>query len=213
MRWQGLNVPKPPYPWPLDHQAGLPWPVPTVEAYEFTDEESLPDVAVEVHLAWDDDGAEPFVVAVVVRSLGRLDPKGRSPMLSDGAFHFLEPIPRLSWRRTQRLPVGALSKAALRLAKSRREQHAKVAESGGSLPMFDPEESQRIARELPPGRPRRGKGTDFYGAIAKAHEKYTALGLHPSTEIAREKKVPPGTARQWIHRARKLGLLRQRRTR
>jgi hypothetical protein len=130
----------------------------------------------------------------------------------------------VSPRDIQRLPLARMMAAALAAAAAA-ERPADVprlpsgAQPGRGQIAFDPGDNPRWAESgplwarearrvlIPKGRPQRGKSARFYSEIAKAHRELAAAGVNPVKEIAQRKKVPENTVHQWIHRARRLGLL------
>ncbi len=147
------------------------------------------DLAVDVRISYDTDGAYVVGIAAV-----------RLPIVgyTGGRTH-------VSPRDVQRLPLAKIVQAALAYANV-------LGEPSLGVPKPDEKPVEVVAAErvlLPRGRPKGGPGSmKFYKEIADAFKEFALTpGVSPAKEIARRKRVDPNTAHQWIHRARKLGLL------
>jgi hypothetical protein len=95
---------------------------------------------------------------------------------------------RLSPRDVKRLPLSSYIQAATAHRKGEKQALDKL--------------------KAPKGGPQRGRSTEFYREIADFYRALVAQGVrYPAAEIARRKRIDPGTVHQWIYRARELKFL------
>jgi hypothetical protein len=162
-----------------------------------------------------DPDARPFVMGVAVRY---------QPLWAfedDFWERDEEERPHVSPRDVQRLPLARIVRAAIAAANSAERP---VIESTGkpavseTARLFADESAEpwkgdppwaEAARKIlvPRGRPERGKSAKFYKDLADSHRAFALAGKSPVKEIARRKGVSENTVHQWVHRARRLGIL------